>query len=493
MQTICRTLLVAAGALLLQSCVGATDLSLPAQPYGMGGLFTRPLIPVEKDTVTITIRAQLQGDPGSDVQAQVDITAPDGRVRQFTVELALSEGTAQGRLQWKAWLNGLYQVRAQLDPANQVAETDESNNEAQLLLPVVIAGRKPHFPWFGQKDYLRWATIWGGGYNKEMVEHWQERGVMPLRWKYGNNYPKPMGEDGFRRMYSDFGGTEGLAVDECGYYPNTLAGDPKVSKFVDCVRGLARAKADNPDKFFLMWHCGTFYPQQAALYRKACDLVVLESYVSYFAPKGLYTENAYNFLDMKMLPARQVDMLNPTGQGPQVITSIDLRPENFNRGQVESIVRHLRRRWPEMRGFGIFGGLIPKDATDEQRTRAIADEQFVDRLCYEYFVLPVVTILPGNVWVARTDEGGYLVQAAVSNIGAMDSGPIEVQLHADGELLKAVAVGEVPAGDSLLENRVVVSARWQPASGEHRLSAHISTAQGATVLDASGEYSYPVM
>jgi hypothetical protein len=297
-------------------------------------------------------------------------------------------------------------------------------------------------------------------------------------------------------MYSDMGGTPGIAVDECGYYPDTL--DPgaeqegwAVGKFVACLRGMQRAKKENPHAFFFMWHSGTLYPEQAAMYRKACDLIVLESYVTYYMPKGLYTESVYSALDMKMSAARQVDMLNATGKGPQVVTSIDLHPQNFHRGEVENIIRHLRRTWPEMRGFGIFGGLMPEDATEQQREKAVADERFVDDLYFRYFVPPVLTILPGNVWVTKNaGTRDYRVEAAVSNIGGMDAGRVRVRLSAGGRRLDTVGLERVAAGNHLLENRVIAAARWRPRPGNHVLEARIESAPGSTVVDARGRIEY---
>jgi hypothetical protein len=184
---------------------------------------------------------------------------------------------------------------------------------------------------------------------------------------------------------------------------------------------------------------------------------------------------------MKMLPARQVDLLGASG--PQVITSVDLHPEHFNRGEMENVIRHLRRCWPEMRGFGIFGGLIPEKATEEQQAQAIADEQFVDRLYYEYFVPPVLTFLPGSLWVSRADDGTRRIEAALSNIGGMDAGPVKVGFYVDGQLRQTVAVASVPAGNSRLDNRVLVSAPWSPPPGRHELRARIETAEGCTLLD----------
>ncbi len=464
----------------------AVDLAISADSYATGGLFTNPLIPAEGDTVTITVRATVQGEVPTGISADVAVTAPDRASRHFPIELTPEEGQATGTLQWKAWQNGLYRVTATLDPDNAIAESNEQNNSAAIDLPVVIAGRQPHFPYWHVVADLRWATIWAGGItiDKQNAARWQERGVLPLEWKWGTNLPGEWGEDEIYEMMLDFGEAPGGAVDECGYYPTPES----IDQFQTYVRGMARAKKELPDKFFMMWHCGSLYPEQAALYRGACDLVALESYVFNWSPGGL--ENWRQFLDMKMLPARQCDLLGPTGKGTQVITTVDLDYLTFNRGMMESIFRHLRRTWPEMRGLGFYGGL--DEAPQDQQAQRRAEEQAIDRLCYEYFIAPVVTVLPGNLWVNRQDDGSYLVTAAVSNIGGMDSGPVAVSIYADGKALKTVQLKHVPAGNNLKENQIRVEARWTPRSGAHRLRVELGPALGSTILDAEAEMGYYV-
>ena len=456
----------------------AADLSLTATPHSVGGLFSNPLIPAEGDTVTITVRAQVQGELADPVEAEWRLRSANGSTTHSErLKLTIEGSQASGSFTWTPPHNGLYTLRAVVDPDDRIAEDDRGNNEATLELPVVVSGRRPYFPWYAERDYLRWANLWAGGIHKEHLGRWLERGVRPLAWKWGNNLPGEPTEEDFYKMYLEMGECPGIAIDECGYYPTpeTMEG------FAACLRGLARAKQERPDRFVLMWHCGSFYPEQAARYRTACDLVVLESYVFYHAPHGLGTENIYDFLDMKMLPARQVDLLGPTG--PQVITSIDLDPKYFNRGELENVICHLRRRWPEMRGFGIYGELTPRDLPEEQRAGAVADEQFVDRLCYEYFVAPVLTFLPGSLWVGRARDGSLQVEAAVSNIGGMDSGPVRAGLYVDGQLLKEFSIVKVPAGNSRLDNRVLLSAPWTPQPGRHELRARIEGAKGCTLLD----------
>ncbi len=266
-------------ATVLPTVASAVDLSVSAEQYATGGLFATPLIPGEDQEVTITVRATVEGPAPPSIPCRLTITAAGGEAWQQDLPLALHEGQASGEHKWTPADNGEYRVLAALDPGNEIDESDEANNDASIVLPVVLPGRKPHFPWFAARDYLRWPTIWAGSFDHAQIEQWVERGVMPLSWRWGNNYPSEFGEDDFYEHYVDFGGTPGIAVDECGYYPDTLSlheteRDSGIGQFVPCLRGMQRANKDNPDAFFLLWQAGTLYPEQAAMYRDACDLLV---------------------------------------------------------------------------------------------------------------------------------------------------------------------------------------------------------------------------
>ena len=205
------------------------------------------------------------------------------------------------------------------------------------------------------------------------------------------------------------------------------------------MAGLAKAKKEKPDQFVLLWHPRAPYPEQLGSYQLSVDLAVLECYIFYFGPRDLKTERIYDMLDMKMQPVRQFDAFAPT-----IITSVEIVQPQFDRGEIAQVVRHLRRRWPEMRGFGIFDGLM----TESEKTPAdYADEKFVDQLCYECFVAPIVTFLPHNVWVSRKDDGTCLT-AAVSNIGAMDPGEVLVTFTDNGTPVGKDSVTSVPAGSA---------------------------------------------
>lgn len=488
-----RRLMTGAGlALLLCGSAYATDLSITAEPYGMAGLFTRPLIPAERDTVTITVRATVTGEAPEAVDAKLTVIAPDGSITPCPLAMAAQEETFIGSAEWTAADNGLYRVKAVLDPDNAVEEEDEDNNAAELDLPVVIPGRQPHFVWYSLADYLHWANV-SGKTGAEAAVRGHERGRTMLQWHSGSCKPGVTEESAYmwfnRRMKKNPVASQyGMAVDELGYYPK-----PESEKsFREYMSAARRWKKENPGKFLMIWHCGTLYPEQAAGYRGACDLVVIESYVHHWGPAGLGTENYLDVIDMKMVPTRQCDLLVETGRGTQAITSVDLTYPTFHRGMIVKIFRHLRREWPEMRGIGFFGDCT-RDAPEDDAAamvKGVANNKYVDQLCFDYFVRPVVTIQPGNLWVNREDDGSTRITAAVSNIGGMDSGPVTVRLKAGIRRSETIELETVPAGNNLKENQARAEVTWDLGSGRHRISAELEPPQGAMVLDGAAEMIY---
>ncbi|MFC1676937.1 CARDB domain-containing protein [Planctomycetota bacterium] len=483
-----RVIGIIAVLVLIGSAYGA-DVSISTEHYSTGGLFTDPLFPAENSSVKITVRAVIEGKVNGDIKANVGIAAPGGEVINELIVLELDKGgnTATGSIDWKTLGNGQYFITATVDPNNEIAENDEGNNAGTIELPVVVDGRQPHFPWYTSAKYLRWPTIWMSS-ERENVERWSERGVKSLAFKLGTNLTGKWDAKKVSKMLSkDLDEFPGVFVDECGGYPTP----DMFVKFDTFADGMKLFREKNPDKYMAVWHCGATYPEQMAAYRGSCDLVILENYAFYWCPKKISNENIYNQYDIKMVPAWQVDLLGPTGKGTQVIASVDLTNHNaedypdaagtFDRGKMESIVRHLRRRWPEMRGIGFY-----------HSTGNVANDQFVDRVVHDYFLMPVVTVRPGNLWVNKQDDGSYQVTAAVNNIGAMDSGAVAVNFYADGELLESVMVPKVPAGNNILENQLRVKAGWKPGSGGHKLRVELGPIVNGIILDHEETTTYYV-
>lgn len=480
---------------------GAVDLSLTAEPYLTGGVCVQPVIPQEGDSVTISLRPRVSGQLPETATGRVTITAPDGRSRTFTLELTPSDsGGMVGSLEWKAWANGLYHLAANIDPDDRVAEDDESNNTAHLRLPVVVEGRRPHFVWYREEGEARWTTCVTAANDEEQRQRLAAHGVTPLHWEYGgfswNYYNEELAqtdreavlEEIEETFYSKFtrelpAYSHGPGIDECGGYPGTFTEQRSVAS----MEAMVRAREIRPDRFYAVWHTGGLRETLGQLYRKAADLVLLEIYVFRAMPLALDADDIYAMIDDRVGEfVRSTDMLT---SDCQTLVALDTseRPDLIDPGEQEAVVRHIRREFPEMRGIawynGGYGGygLERTPRTDRLHERSLAT---ADRLCFDYWIRPCVTLLPHSVWV-EGDADNCTVSVGVSNIGGIDAESVTVELMVDDRPIGEKTIDVVPAGANRVEDRVVVTAPVRVRPGYHGFEARIVTAEDATVLDAS--------
>lgn len=481
----------------------ATDLGLIAEPYLRGGLCTDPVVPAEKDLVTILLRPTVDGTVAGPVPARVTITAGDGRARQFDLQLTATEdGGLAGSVEWKAWKNGLYSVSAVLDPENAIEEDDETNNAAELTLPVVVEGRKPHFVWYGEVETARWTTCVTSAQDEEQRRRLAEHGVIPLHWEYGgmswNYYDKELAETDCEACLAEIEETfyekfirelppysRGPGIDECGGYPGTFTEQRSIAS----MKALARARQERPDRFFAVWHGGGLREGLAQYYRMAANLVLLEAYVFRAIPQELKVDDIYAAIhDRAGELLHSADMITPAyGNDCYTLMALDTseRPDLIDPGELEAVVRFIRQVFPEMRGIAWFNGgyggygLKRSPETDRLHERVLAT---ADRLCMDYWIRPCLTLLPHSVWV-RGNAQEYTVIAAVSNIGGIDAGPVTVEIALDGKPLARRTVDGVPAGPSRIQNRTLVTLPVQVQPGYHVFEARIVDAGGAVVLD----------
>jgi hypothetical protein len=494
--------LAAVGLLMLPVWAFGADLSITAEPYATGGLFTWPVLPEEGKAVTITVRARCEGQVPIDPVARLTLTSSDGKtIAEEKLALKRKEEQAEGRWTWTAGKNGLYRVKAVVDPDGAVAESREDNNAAELVLPVVVKGRKLHFPWYREVPTARWATcVTSTG--KEAYERLNERGVLPLNWEYGGMswgyYDKRVEKEGEAKVLSDIeklfyekftrdGVGYGFGIDECGGYPGTF---PQ-RKSIASMKALVRAKKEMPKRFFAVWNGGGMSIELAPYYRQGADLVLLETYVWRAIPDALGAEDIYQVIRDRIDPiVRSYDMLQPAyGNHCYTLIALDTseRPDRIDLAEQEQVVRFIRRICPEMRGIawytGGYGGygLEKTEETDRHHEAVLAN---ADRLCFDYFIKPCVTLMRESVWVGWGKDGKRRLTAAVSNIGAVDAGQVTVEFVVDGRVVGTQSAASVPAGNGRNRNRVVLHQSIELAGGLHCLEARIVEAADATVLDA---------
>ena len=161
------------------------NLLLGTQSYLEGGLFSDPLLPLEGETVTVTVRAKASAELSGTVNAALVLLDPqENAIRNETLTLEAKDGYLQAFWTWTPKKNGLYRVKVTVDPENRIEESSEDDNTAEMVLPVLVEGRKLFFPWYREMPGLRWATCFTCT-GKEQKQRLFERGVLPLNWEYG--------------------------------------------------------------------------------------------------------------------------------------------------------------------------------------------------------------------------------------------------------------------------------------------------------------------
>ncbi len=488
---------------MLATSAYSADLSIAADPYTTSGLFTDPVIPTENEIVTITVRATVEGESSRNALADLTITDPTAAAQHFSIELAAEEGQATGRMQWKARQNGFYSLKAQLDPADAIAENDETNNSAEITLPVTVPGRKLHFVWYREVTSLRWTTCVASANDPKQRMRLAERGVIPLHWEYGgmswSYYDKKKVEEDpaavlrqfeelFDRKYSGDlpEHSRGPGIDETGGYPGTF----KEQASAASMRSLVRAKRKHPERFFAVWHGGGLRRELAQYCRQGVDLLLLETYVFRAIPQALGTDDIYQMIRDRLDPLiRSTDMIVPAyGNYCYTLIALDSseRPDFIDLGEQEQVVRFIRRVCPEMRGIawynGGYGG-YGVERTPELDAHHEAVLANADRLFFDYYVKPCVTLMRESLWLGKTKDGRWELTAALSNIGGMDSGEVTVEFLVDSRVVGKKNSPKVPAGGNRLDNRFLLK---QPVSlnrGPHEFKVRITSAPGATILD----------
>ena len=497
---------IAAAAVTTSAVAG--NLSITAEPYMTGGLFTNPLLPKEGQNVLITVRAECTGRISA--EALLSIRTEDGeQVASEKLSLSRKGSCAEASYTWSSDQNGLYTVRAALDPENKVAEQDEEDNTAELILPVIVRGkcRDLHFPWYREYENGRWCTcVTAAGKDPEKHQRLAERGVIPLHWapgktsydwKRARTHPEEvleLIEEKLFQRYASKDNTYGCGIDEVGGYPGTFS----LRASVAAMEGLVRARRETHGKFYAVWNAGGTRPELAAVCRRAADVYLLETYLWRALPDELGAVDVYEWITSRIEPViRSSDMFQPAyGNHCHTLIGLDNteRPDRTDLGELENVIRFIRREFPEMRGVAWYNGSTFMEKTEAHLAKMEEVKAASDRLCFEYWIRPCLTFLQGSLWLTRDSsgqthlagaDGDAYVAAAVSNIGSIDSCEVVVEFIRDGEPVGTQSAPSVPAGDSRYESLVTLKQPVALRPGPHSFEARILSAAGATVLDPS--------
>lgn len=501
----CATILIAVILTTTAFCAKsfAINLSISSQPYLTGTLFTRPLLPQEGEEFTITIRAKIEGKKSAELKqadARLIIKKDDTIILDRVVPLAKrgeKDGYLEGTITDKISKNGIYTIVAIVDPENKISEDNEEDNRAELIFPIIVAGRKLFFIWNREVPTHRWMTV-ALSTSKENRQRLYERGVIPLYYesvrvpidkelieKDPQAALEKIEEELYKRYTKEGEDIIGFGIDETGGYPGTFREQISIA----AMKALARAKEKLPERIFAVWHGGGVRKELAQYFRKSADFLLLETYLWRAIPERLSAENVYEAIRVRIDPLiRPTDMIVPAYGNPcYTFLGLDTseRPDFIDLGEQEQAIRFIRRFCPEMRGIafynGGYGNYCPRtEELDRHHQKVLAN---ADRLCFEYFVKPCLTFIEESLWLTKTDEDKYQLVAALSNIGGVDSGPVTVEFYVDGKSIGQKKVNSVPAGPNRTVNRAFLRMPLENLKpGYHKFKAKIIDADG-TVLD----------
>lgn len=464
-------LVLAAWCAPLAAAAGATEL------------FTCPALPREAEPFRLVCR--LSAETGART-ARIRLLAADGTVvAQRSCPLVEDAGGLQASMDLSIPGNGMYRAEARVGGAL-----------AEAPVAVISAKREVNLVYYGmdsrllREGYVRWVTL-VTACDEGTAGELSRRGARALAWNWGGNL---LGEkrkqleatggevtpEAARQLSRDLyvsgaaeaiaKGYAGFGLDEFGDYPGS-ANSAATAAF---VRGIIDARRELPEGFVLAaWHAGAIGPELMGLYKQAVEYLLLESYLLDIVPSQLGTELLAKDLEGRLADARAADMFTaPYGSRCRVLATVEVM-DGVPVGEYEAFFRLLRREFPEVRGIGFFN-VLAEPNWGTYRT--------IDALCLDYFVKPVLTFQPDSLSHDRLGTGRVIAQ--LSNIGAMDSGPVTVRLLVDGTEVDRVTLTTVPVGYSRVDNRAAAVFDWSPTrTGTRSLRAEIVSARGSTVLE----------
>ncbi len=438
-------------------------------------LFTNPSLPVEGHEVAVIFQEAAKDLPPTSV-VNLCIKEPGKTsVLQQQLTLRIVDEKVCGEYKFTPERNGMYHTTV----------SGEDMKPTTLDIPVLDAKRQVDFVWYRPGPWLRWATVVTHAQIDNGEVKWlQQRGIKALRWTSGSTTQYKGHKDlsceqvitqaKAHYTVSENFAWDGIGIDEFGAYPGT----DEYAFSLNWLRGLGQARATNPQKTCItVWHCGPIHDEWLGLYRSAADILLIEAYEMYFVPSQLAVEDIYQDLLARILRLRSQDMFNRAyGSTCRALISLDIggrKGAYDNPNELEQIVRYLRCTAPEMRGISFYNGSYAEESL----------ERIAHDLCFQYFIKPVITFQEENLWFDRYNNTPALV-AAVSNIGAMDSGPVTVRLKVNGNILGTKKIASAPAGHSRLENRAMLRFEWAPTvPGTYRFEAEVVDAGDSTVLN----------
>lgn len=435
-------------ALLLFWC-----LAMPCRAASAGAaptldeIGTSARIPSVGRPVTYTVRLRAPADRSLAGDFRLSLEIADRPAAEKTVHLKLAAAEQQDvALQWTPQADGWHRL------AFRVRSTSAPTPCAQIEQDVPVTHRPLVFLWFGAPRDFKWCTV-PTTVKPEDRDWWLWRGAVPCAWKGGVCY-KEWSVAQFTRSYTD---SPWIAIDEVGAYDETGR------KIIAAVRAHQQS---HPAGCRVLWSMGVHdYWREV---RDAVDLFVPEIYLN-------YSGDHLGRIDEYVGRARRVGCLDRTipGLGINVVKDRENRPTVApTREDVLRQVRHLKTIAPELPGVGFFTA-----------NAAPGVAEYADQLCGEYYVNPVLTLVPGSLRRRLTGETLEL-SGILRNCGGMTARAISVEFGqgcgSQFQMVTEKAVAALAPG-----GEAAVTASLPLVAGAHAYGLRIAAPRDLALLNGN--------
>ena len=354
------------------------DLVMSTEDIADSDIFLSKTLPTQGDEILVKARIHNKGERSAlGVEVCFYQQNREGDTTLIGEKHLIDEITTNSYITltqlWIAPQNDFYKITVVMDPDHKLKEKDESNNKACFNVPVVA--RELFFHYWSCPESTRYVTIRKVEYNE--MAYWKERGVLPVRWMWGVQWPDAT-EEKYVKLWSTFAqkqGYSGIAIDEFG------ALDGPKNHWMNSA--IVKAKKNSPDLFISAWITG-LSEGAARAFETGADLVLVECYIASYLN--------YQKFDKTWAMAKKMGIADKT------LFTLGFKNWVTTEQEVVRQIRHIKKTAPEMPGLSFY------QSGPEHLHKA------ADQAVYDYFIKPVI-------WVNDLSSD----KATIKNVGGIDA------------------------------------------------------------------------
>ena len=442
-----------------------------------------PRIPFVGQRVSVCARIRAEGH--HPVEVRFVVTGPDTHIVRSGRPLTHADPNGQYveyRTHWQANQPGFYTLTVQVDPNHRTSDTCCQNNTSSVLIPVTW--QELHIICWGPRRDCQWVgTGMPAGMSgklddpsPEEVAYWHRRGTKVLGYMYTieRDLMQLSETEMIEHIVRSAGkftalDCDGLIIDETGSYP-TPEGLEFIRRFGEAYN---QVRQRYPHMRVYNWIAGGLMDPELNIARRNGHVLMGETYEAIHGREGpVFPE----FVAQRVSRLRLVGGIIALGVGGDC---------GFpDPAIVENSVRLCRRLGPELPGICYYSAAFPA--------------QSLDRITFDYFIKPVVTIAAEDLIVREqppaVGQTAHVV-VKVHNIGGMPAQNVGVSLYArdlttgQRTVLAQQTIAQLGNGP---QGSVEVAAPWPAAhAGQYQVEAELRPSADYTILDGFACRSVP--